>query len=276
MKNILFIIITALSFQLSTACDCLTFNEAQKKALQNNQFILLHFSNCFTFEADKPLLITGKYNHQEQQLLSNFVYVCLPKNNNDQYYNQYNIKSSPELLIVDVNGKLLYQFTNYKDPLEFITVLQNFILPQNILSGDIDNYNKKKGYNTAARLALKYLDYSLDVNKKYIYNISGQYIAEAEALLSKKDPEYNQKVEKLQIFKLYHWAYQKDFSLLNEKLATYDESKINQDNLQYFYFLKYITAKALQAQDLAEIQSKTLQLPNFDFFIKKADLILSN
>lgn len=278
MKNIL-IIITALTFQISTACDCITFKQAQEKALQKNQFILLHFSNSFFFEGDKPLINTGDYNEQEQQLLTNYVYVCLPYKNNEQSYTQYHLKKSSQLLIVDANGKLLYRFTNYQDPQEFIAVLQNFIIPKNLLVVDQCNYHEKKSYNTAARLSQKYLDYSLSVTQELrqnIYDISELYRVEAQTLLSKNDPDYAQKLQKLELFKLYHWAYEKNFSLLNEKLATYDESKIHQENIQTFYFLKYITAKALQTQELSQIKSKTLQLDGFDFFIKKADQILSN
>jgi hypothetical protein len=42
-----------------------------------------------------------------------------------------------------------------------------------------------------------------------------------------------------------------------------------------FYFLKYVTAKALQNDDFSLVEEKAKSIEGFDSFVKKAAVILS-
>jgi hypothetical protein len=277
MKRFYLVLLLLIS-NVGHACKCLTFVEAQKKAATSNKFILVDFGSVFYFE-DQQGVHTTMISTHGIALVNHYVCLCLPFYQNEQYYKKYNVKKGErQLLLIDRNGKELYRFLDVDNSKEFTATLENFILPNSMLTTELNNFHKKESYNTALRVAQKYLDFSLAVDprfKKKLYDISQLYLNDAKQFLTKKDSEYLEKVQKLELMQLYHWAYERNFALLDEKLKDYSNDTICQNNLEVFYFLKYITAKGLNNEEYPEVEARTNQIDGFDSFVKKADIILS-
>ncbi len=277
MRNIILVFLVVFSLK-GLACNCLTIPEAQKKSVATNKLILLHFDNRYDFDDDdKAILNTYQYDEKQNNLIDNYIYVCIQGFNNVQYFQKYNIEKKSQLLIIDANGEVVYQFIDFKNPNEFVSALLNFNIDKIFLTNELKAFYKNKNYNTALRVAQKYLDYSLLVEpnfRKNLVDISKVYLTKAENNLSKKDLSFIEKQQKLELFKLYQRAYVKNFALLEEKLAQFDSSKILENNIEIYYFLKYISAKGLKSEEFNKIVEKTSTIEGFDYFIKKANTIL--
>jgi len=276
MKKVALLLVLFLA-QAAMACHCLTVNEAKKEALKTNKFVILHFSKFFMFDDDASIQ-NSTMPEEGKEIFRNFIYVCMPRYATEQYYRQYNVKTFPQMLIIDANGRELYRL-NYDNLGEILEALIDFTLPNTFLGNELNQFAKKKSYNTAMRVAQKYFDYSLLVDAKFrpnIYKVGQSYLAEAESLLLKNDADYGEKDQKLQLMKLFHWGYEKNFSLLDEKLAEMQTAKIHPGNLGIFYFLKYLSAKAQQSADFLSIQAQAQTIEGFDSYAKKAELILTD
>ena len=82
------------------------------------------------------------------------------------------------------------------------------------------NYFKMKNYTTSTRVYMKYLDYSLLVEseaKSKIINLSVDYLNDAKKDLSKKDENYNEKKQKLDLLALFELAYEKKYEKISKK-----------------------------------------------------------
>ena len=276
MKKILVFLffLTAVS---TSACHCLSFKEAQKQSRTTNKFILVHFINDTQIEWDMSVFRSYQSLESRIGVVENFIYVCVTKESNDMLYAKYHIINSPAFLIVDLNGLELFRDSNFKNPEEFIAALQNYSYPDTFLCNSLNSFHKNTCYNAASRLAQNYFDYSITLDKNfrsYAGKAAKFYLTEAQKLLPKNDPMLAEKNQKIALLKLYYWVYQNNYALLDEKLEDFLVSSIYEDNKSTFYFLKYIAAKALKKDDFGQIETQAKQLEGFDYFVKKAALIL--
>lgn len=265
--------------QFGLACNCGEFKQVQKTALAENKLMLVHFSNFYTEDDHgNPILNPIQEKQDLSDIMANYAYVCVNNFHNSGWLKKLNITGFPQLLILDGIGKELYRFSNYEDPTEFVDALQNFSFSRGFFSQERQNFKKDQSYHTALRVAQKYFDYSLVVDqrfKKGVFAVGQSYIAEAEQALSKKDKSYGEKLQKIELFRLFHWAYEKNFSFLNQELVKMSTSNLFEGNSNLFYFLKYVTAKALQQEDFLQIEARTKTIDGFELFVKKADIILN-
>ena len=65
------------------------------------------------------------------------------------------------------------------------------------------------------------------------------------------------------------------FKKLDIKLSSFKESEILENNLNLYYFLVYISAKAQHKEDFVAIEAKVASLDGFESYIGKANFILS-
>lgn len=265
--------------QIGFACDCGEFKQVQKTALKENKLILVHFSNFYA-EDDKgnPIINPIQESQDLSALMDNYVYVCVNQFHNSAWLKKFKFTSFPQLLLVDGNGKEVYRFKDLANGQEFFDALQNFSFSRNFFVCERQNFSKDKSYPTALRVAQKYLDYSLVVDqrfKKSVFEVGQLYILEAENALSKRDPARAEKLQKIELLKLFHWAYERNFSFLNQKLSGLNTAELFESNANLFYFLKYITSKALQQEDFPQLEAKVKTIDGFENFVKKAELILT-
>lgn len=241
--------------------------------------MLVHFSDFYA-EDDKGNAIMNPIQEKQDlsALMNNYAYVCVNQYHNTAWLKTFKVTHFPALLLVDGNGKEVYRFNDLGDEREFFEVLQNFSFSREFFICERQNFSKDHSFHTALRVAQKYLDYSLVVDPRYknaVFSVGHSYIVEAEKALSKKDIAYAEKLQKLELFRLFHWAYGKNFSFLNQELTKLSVENLFEGNANLFYFLKYVTAKALQQDDFLQIEARGKTIDGFEFFVKKADIILN-
>ena len=214
---------------------------------------------------------------QVNQILDNYIKVKIDIDLERSLANQYGINSIPNMFIMDGNGMVVYSFMGYQDANQLKNELIKFAFSTEYLSGDLVNYFKMRCYNTSLRLSLKYLDYSLLVQKEVkdnIMNLSDLYLDEAKKGLSKKDEKYIEKKQRLDLVSMFYLAYQKKFEKLSKKIADIKEKDVAESNKDYYNFLKYISDKALSKGDLSLFEEKYKNIEGFDYYMNKANLII--
>lgn len=276
MKKIYLLSLLLLS-QFSNANWITSFDDAQKMALATNKFMIVDFwatwcGPCHKMDTD------SWSNAQVNEILEGYVQVKIDIDLNRELANRYGVQGIPNMFIMDGNGKVIYSFMGYHDADQLKKELEKFALSTEYLSSELVNYFKVKNYNTSIRVFQKYLDYSLLVNaeqKDEILNLGDAYLNDAKKELSKKDDSYAEKKQKLDLLKLMEMAYEMKFDKISKKLSDLNENEIVENNKSYYHFLKYITSKALGSEDFSSVEINVKNIEGFDYYIKKADFILS-
>jgi hypothetical protein len=267
MKNYIIVFLVFSNFCFGQVYT--NFKEAQKIALGENKFMLVDFYNdCKGMDKrnwEHPTIVA---------LLKNFVFVKIDFLKNRDLGNFYDIQNNPNVL--DGNGKLLLRI--YESINSIKNGLEKYSLTTEYQSQELINYYKNKNFTTSICVYQKYLDYYLLVDKELQYNflkLGEAYFEDAKNSLSKKDENYLEKKQKLDLFALFTYAYQNKFKKLDTKLSDFKEAEILENNLNLYYFLIYISAKAQHKEDFAAVEAKVASLEGFESFIVKANFILN-
>lgn len=276
MKKLLLFLLLTLS-QFSNANWMTSFEDAKKMSLATHKFMIVDFWATWCGPCNK--MDSNSWNDaQVNQVLAGYIQVKIDIDRNKELANAYGIQSIPNMFIMDGNGKVVYSFSGYHDPAELKRELDKFSFSTEFLSNDLVNYFKMKNYNTSTRVFLKCLDYALLVDAKVkdkIVGLAENYLDDAKKELSKKDDGYVEKKQKLELLKLVELAYEFKFDKISKKLIELNETEITENNKDYYNFLKYISSKALHSTDFASIETRAKEIEGFDYFIQKADFILS-
>jgi thiol-disulfide isomerase/thioredoxin len=276
MKKITILVLVLVS-QLCNATWITSFEEGQKLAVATNKFMVVDFWATWCGPCKK--MDMDSWSEQDVNfVLENYVPVKIDIDENKELATKYNVNGIPNIFIMDPNGKVVYSFLGYKTANELKKELKKFALSTKFLSVELTYFFKNNGFSTATRLGQKYLDYAILVDNKIkseIIGLSDAYFSEARKNLSKKDEDYFERKQKMELLELYRFAYNNNFSKLDKKINDINEVEIIENNLGYYYFLKYISSKALKKEDFAAIDEKAKTIEGFDYFIKKADFILS-
>ncbi|MEO8516982.1 MAG: thioredoxin domain-containing protein [Flavobacterium sp.] len=276
-KSIVIIVIL-----FSTVCNAITwetsFEDAQKKALLSNKFMLVDF--WATWCGPCKMMEKNTWNNKEVDLImENFIPVKMDVDSNWELAKKYNISSIPYMYILDANGKVIHQFSDYHDARALIYEIERFTLSTEFIAFELLNFYKNSNVHSGTRLAQKYFDYSLLVDKKAkkaFTRVAGDYLKAAESKLKKEDDNYQTISQKIDLLELYENLYEYDFEKVNKKLAKLvSKSKINEENQIFYFFLKYGVAKGLNSSDLNEIQQEFANIEGSESFIGKVDFILS-
>ena len=187
--------------QFSNAQWMTSFDEAKKMALATNKFIIVDFWATWCGPC-KQMDMNSWGDAEVNQVLENYIQVKLDIDVEKEIASKYGIESIPNMFIMDGNGKVVYSFMGYHNPNELKRELIKFAFSTSFLSNDLINYFKMKNYTTSTRAYMKYLDYSLLVDpevKGKIINLGVDYLNDAKRDLSKKDENYNEKKQKLDL-----------------------------------------------------------------------------
>ncbi len=263
--------------QFSNANWMTSFDDAKKLAIATNKFMIVDFWATWCGpckKMDQDSWSDGEVN----EVLANYIQVKVDIDSDKELATKYGIQSIPNMFIMDGNGKVVYTFSGYHDALKLKKELEKFALSTEFLSNDLLNYFKLKNYNTATRVYLKCLDYSLLVKHDIQYKVvdwAEFYLGDAKQELSKKDESYAVKKQKLELLSLFALAYEKRFEKVSKKLSDFNINNIHETNKDFYNFLRYVTLKGLNDANFATVESELKAIEGFDYYIDKANFILS-
>lgn len=253
------------------------FEDAQKVALSENKLMLVDFTASWC-KACREMEKKVWSEESVKILLNDFVFVQIDIDNYRELAKSYQVQGIPYIIIMDANGKLIQANLGDLDVNGLKSFLQPYRLSTEYLSNELIYFYKFKNYNTSIRVFQKYLDFYLMVDKELKYNflqLGEAYFEDAKNSLTKKDENYFEKKQKLDLYAIFIYAYQNKFSQLDIKLSKFKETEILESNLNLYYFLVYISAKAQHKENFSEIEAKVANLDGFESFIKKTNFILS-
>ena len=255
-----------------------SYETAQKIALSTNRFLLVDFFANWCGpckEMDK-----NSWSNEEVKLLTqDFVLLKVDIDFNKDLANKYSVSSIPNIFILDGNGKKLISFLGYQSPGELKNTLSKYLLSTEYLAYDLINVFKSDNFPNTLRLVQKYYDYSLFVNQNIKYdvvNLGGLYLYDLERKLNKKDLNYGENIQKLELIKLYDLAYNFKYKKLDDKLNKKfkNENLILENNKSFYFFLKYISLKGMKSTDLDVFRNKLLESEDNKFVVEKAENII--
>lgn len=271
MKQILTFILFFLT-PITFACNCLDFEDAKKQALTQNKLILAHFSNHFSMDENRNgyLKIEGLEKEEEFVFNKKFIYVCFePSGYVNNLKAKYSISKPAALLILDGLGNLIFKFDGSESNAYVFEVLSSFSTAIPELATELIKYKKLKTYDVAARIFEKYVSYSSNKNKDVknkLLVIATQYLSEAKNKIKNSDKSKNIKVQNFELLRLYHWAFENRYDIIQEKIDIISEKQIEEKNKGLFYYLKMLVAKNIQQSTLADIEAKFKATQDYEYF----------
>ena len=221
-----------------------SLENAKKMALASNKLIFVDFTASWCGPC--KMMDANVWSKEDVQMqMKNYVTVQIDIDINKDIANSYNIRSIPNLFILDPNGKIVENNMGYRDDKFMISWLKKYSINTSFLQNKLISFYKKPTYSSALRLADKYQIYSLYLDKSIknkFYSVADEYFEIAFKLL-KKAKVKNKKMlkQKIELFKLRKKAFQGKIKKLNKKLSKFDESSILTSNQSLFSFLNYIT-----------------------------------
>lgn len=255
MKKYLIIAFALLS-ELNYASTWHTsLEDAQTAALATNKLIIIDFVAKWCAPC-KEMDLKSWNDVQVENTLQNYIKLRIDIDQNRNLAIKYQIRAIPDMVIIDGNGKIIHRFMGYQTPAKLKNELTRFSLSTEYLSTELINFHEARKYNTAIRAAQKYFTYSLIVDKNIkgkILKVGSEYLNDAKEELNKKEENYLQKKQKLELLSLYELAYNFDFEKLNKKISEIKPEKIDQLNDYQYWFLKYLSIKGNKI-DTVEIE----------------------
>ncbi len=276
MKKLI-IFLFVLGFQITEASSFTSFEEAQKVALASNKMMVIDFTASWCGPCKKMDIDTWD-NEKVKVILEDFVFVKIDIDLNKELAFRYNVKSIPNIFILDVNGIEVKSFLGYMNANKFITAVDGYAVSTEYLSKELINQYKFPCYINSVKTALKYYDFSLyldDDIKSDFLSVSDLYLIQAKNYLKKNDEKFVVKKQKLELAKLCFYAYKFNFEKLDKELSELKAEEIQQENLDFFWFLKYLVSKKLNKGDLDLVDNNFKSLENYDYLFSKATLVLS-
>lgn len=254
-----------------------SFEDGKKMALASNKFMIVDFWAIWCGPCKK--MDANSWNDERvKSVMENYIQVKIDFDTNRELVKSYSVNGIPNIFIMDGNGKVVFSVLGYLNANDLLKELDKFALSTEYLSMDLINYFKVQNFNSSIRVSQKYFDYSLLVDaaiKNDFIKISEDYLLDAKRELSKKDENYIEKKQKLELIELFRFAYNFNFEKLDKKLAELAESEIKENNLGHYYFLKYLILKAMNKDDFSALTERAKKIDDFDYFIRKADFIIS-
>ena len=281
MKKVLSVLLLLIVSHSAIASGNWTYNleSAKKMAIATNKLIFIDFTASWCGPC-KRMERESWSDTEVKKLMSNYVPVQIDLDRNRILAQKYDVRGIPNLLILDANGKVLYQDMSYKTKSQVLSLLGKYALNMQFLQNEYSFFYKKKTLITSYRLANKLQEYSLylkgDLRRVYL-NLANEYIAEAKKFAEKNNEtmanSVNKKIKFLRIQEaLYKGRSKKTLKLLSK----IDSSELDEYTYAQYCYLNCAAYKAAKdevneqkwAQKLAKTGKETP-------YIKKMKLLFN-
>ncbi len=255
MKKIITVLLIVLYATTINAQNWMhSLEDAKKMALVSNKLIVVDFWALWCGPCRKMDKDTWDKKEVAEQL-HNFVPVKIDVDAHKSIAKKYGVRGIPNILILDANGKIIYNSVGYQDKKQMAKTLKEYMAETSFLQKELIAYYKKNNYSTALRLADKYQIYSIYAKGK----IQKSFLALAKEYfdISKKDIKKKKLKnaaalnQKIKLFNIRKQLVLKKSKKVLKQLAKMNESDILQTNKSLFSFLNYVAYKQMKDDENA-------------------------
>lgn len=160
------------------------------------------------------------------------------------YIDKFNDDS---IKIMDINGNIINSSIAYYDYLDIAKFISKYALNTSFLNAELSSYREQKDYNSAYRLASKYIDFAVLVNdnvRPEIVKLSNYYLNEAEDLIATENSEVlTQKIELQKIKQDLVLGKAKRVLRQLKRIESTEVDASNESLVAFLYFTSYILLK---------------------------------
>jgi thiol-disulfide isomerase/thioredoxin len=178
--------------------------QAKKLALSTDRLILVDFWASWCGPC-KRMDQESWRDPEIQNLMQQYVPLQIDIDSKRKEAMRYGVRSIPYIFIIDGNGEIIYQSLGYMNKNEVAEVLKKYAVNTGFLRGEAVAFYQHENYVTSLRLAEKYLDYSLYLDKEVkpeFIRLAENYLRKGEKMLKKKQKNYKFMKEKVELLEL--------------------------------------------------------------------------
>jgi hypothetical protein len=217
-----------------------------------------------------------------QVIWEHFVPVILNEANYEALYNDIKGKQNQiyidkfnddSIKIMDVNGHIINTTIAYYEYLDIASFISKYALNTSFLKAELTQYRAQKDFNTAYRLATKYIDFAVFVNDEVrpeIIKLSNIYLKEAEAFVSTEQP--NALSRKIELQNIYQDLVLGKAKKVLRQLKRIDNSEVDPSDQSLIAFLHFTSHLLLKDETSASVWRSKVSLVN----LKMTNLIVNN
>jgi hypothetical protein len=292
-RYILFLIVSVTISNLCFSQQWMTSLDAAKRiALVQDKFLfviwedaaLIPYPVIMTNEKGNEVVFENMFDHQEidKIIWDYFVPVKVSEDLYGKLYDQ--IKDSrnrsyiaqfedDNIKIMDVNGFILNRSISPEAYFNLSEFISRYALNTAFLKAELGNYAEHKDFNTAFRMAFKYMDYAILVDKKIrkdFINMANMYLENADKYLLESNVENKKDLtNKSSLLSLSQDLIQNRPGRVLRKLKKFEKSESEETNEGLLAFLYYTAYQLKNDKKNAEQWKSKVSSVN----LRKAELI---
>ncbi len=292
-RCVLFLIVILSTSSLCFSQQWMTsFDAAKRIALVQDKFLfviwedaaLIPYPVIMNDAKGNEIVFDNMFDHQEinQIIWEYFVPVKLSEDLYGKLYDQ--IKDTrnrsyiaqfedDNIKIMDVNGFILNRSVSPEAYFNLSEFISRYALNTSFLKAELGNYAEHKDFNSAFRLAFKYMDYAILVDEKLrkdVINMANMYLDNADKYVLQSDVnDKNNLTNKSNLLRLSQYLIRNRPGKVLRQLKKYDGSETDETNEGLLAFLYYTAYQLKNDKKDAEQWKSKVSLVN----LRKAELI---
>lgn len=256
-----------------------SFEDAQKLAIATDRLILVDFWATWCGPC-KKMEMESWSDEEIGEISKSYVPLKIDLDKNTELARRYRVRAIPLLMVIDSSGELVYKKLGYMDKDQLNKVLKKYAVNTSFLRAESLNYYKHQGYASGIRLAHKYIDFSLYLEKDIQFEfleLASNYLNISEQLLDKKKANYDDMKEKIDLMEIQIDLYENKIKRVEKKLEkNFEPSKLSKGNKVLYTYLNYCLS--LKKQDDNATDKWKQQLVSFDHsgaYLKKSEQFIN-